>query len=226
MVSIGLTLYETEEQFSRVAIQFHMPTRNGGGLCLPHIFTAFGFVGILYFNHCNRSVMISPVVLICICLTANDIEGLFSACLFLNAVFIQAFLLVPTYCSFWSWSQFILFSLQNVFHFLVLRMSRVILDCVLHIRNVKLRRVCFLLFFSGERYFLCGSGCFSLLDLNFLDLKCRPQCWSSVVSSMVWVRVNMCMSRQSLGIPSLAFLFLGFPVLFSAHSFWTSLFGF
>lgn len=60
MVNICLTLHEIEEQFSRVAIQFHVPTRNGGGLHLPHSFTAFGFVGILYFNHSNRCVMISP----------------------------------------------------------------------------------------------------------------------------------------------------------------------
>lgn len=133
------------------------------------------------------------------------------AYLFLNGVFIQAFLLVPTYCSFWSWIQFIFFSLQNVSHFLILRMSWVILDCILHIRNVKLWRFCFLLFFSGDCYFLCCSGCFSLLDLNFVDLKCKPQFWSSVVSEMVWGCVNTCMSRQSLGIPSLAFSFPGFP---------------
>lgn len=128
------------------------------------------------------------------------------AYLFLNGVFIQAFLLVPTYCSFGSWIQFVLISLQNVFHYLILRMSLVILDCILRIRNVKLWRFCSVLFFSGECYFLCCSGCFSLLDL-----KCKPQFWSFVISWMVWVCVNMCMNRQSLGSPSLAFSFLGFP---------------
>lgn len=123
------------------------------------------------------------------------------------------------FCSFWNWTQFIVFSLENVFCFLLLSMFSVIFNSLLDIKRVKLWRFCILLFFSNECCFLCFIGTFSWLGLSYkLFFESIPR--TCDLQSEI-------RRRQSLGIPSLAFSLLESPhslqcSQFSDFTFWFS----
>lgn len=70
------SFFKKQPNFSRLAILFYIPTSRKSDPVSLHPYQNLALLLSVYFNHSDRREMISPVVVICIFLLAND-EHLF-----------------------------------------------------------------------------------------------------------------------------------------------------